>query len=189
MAVMGGAGIDSKELVVTEQLSAARESRHLIDTMWNNQTGYEVIHINTFEDCLASTYDNLSLSAAERSAIVCAFDTRSDGNLSLSELTNLVRKTPSPRRLELIDMFYSLLDPAGTGVAEYNTIVRRAASGSSGQQHLKIFLATLNCGRHRDGVESISVDEFFDYYIDVSAEMVQSDELFESILVDTWRTD
>jgi hypothetical protein len=45
---------------------------------------------------------------------------------------------------------------------------------------------SLATGSNNGTNSTFTVEEFFDYYIDLSAEVVENDGLFESILVDTW---
>ena len=157
--------------------SDGRGVRHLVDTLWNNQTSTEVITFNAFEDSVCGLFPGFSVSEEERRALLSAFDTRSDYNLSLSELTSFIRKTPSPRRLELIDIFYSLMDPQTTGAISVDNI--RALVKPN--KRLSAFMAAMS------STSSVSVDDFFDFYIDLSAE-VSSDDLFEALLVETWNS-
>lgn len=160
-----------------------RAVRHLLDTLWNSQTGLETVEYNALQNSLATIYSGLQVTPMERNAILCAYDARSDGNVSLPELTNLVRRTPSPRRLELVDIFYSSLDREGTGSIPSN-LLRRLASANP-TRSMQVFMNTVRA----EEVESVGVDEFFDFYTDLSAEIADNDELFEALLVETWGSD
>jgi hypothetical protein len=175
---------------VHEGHTDGRSIRYVIDFLWSSQTDSEVVDLRTLQNCLASTFVDFAMSYSEENAIVCAFDTRSNGNLSLPELTNLVRRTPSPRRLELIDMFYCSLDAANSGVVSVSSVPSSflVAAKRSQQSSASVFVNTLSLatGSNNGTNSTFTVEEFFDYYIDLSAEVVENDGLFESILVDTW---
>jgi len=133
----------------------------------------------------ATLYENyvLKISDVERNALLSAFDSRTDGNISLAEFTNLIRRTPSPRRLQVIDAYYTTLDPSGTGI-DYSLVKPHVLASNA---NLQEFVSTLNWGPESKGYNSkVSVDDFFDFYIDLSAEVMDQEELFEEVMMSTW---
>ena len=156
--------------------------RSIIETIWAGSGGSAFIELGQLERTLSDAYDSFSISHSEREAMLAAYDLRSDGQISLVELTHLVRGTPSPRRLELIDLYFSALCSPDTESIEFSKILSRMNANS--ESYLQSLMEVLNISEDNQG--SISADDFFDYYIDVSNEVGDKNRVFEDILLRTW---
>jgi len=116
------------------------------------------------------------VSHAERVALLAAYDLKNNDHISMFDFCGLFRRTPVPRRMELIGMHYSLLDAIGEGKVDVNFASSRMIS----QNHGRGFLEYVeNFGG------SFTMEDFYEFYIDASSE-TESDDMFEELMRVTW---
>lgn len=166
----------------SDKYCAGSSMRFCIESIWKNDYAYnDVVHISDFET-LANDIFGLNISTPERKSLLAAFDYKGDSNLSLVGLTNLLRRSPSARVLELIEYYYSKLDQNGEGHVSHDILVK-IIDWSTDNNLLNDFLFAVGAASR----ESITIDDFFDFYIDAAAEMDDHDSRrFEDLLMQTW---
>lgn len=161
-----------------------RAIRSIISLIWSKGSGVESVSLDELQDMISSVHPGFALTMEERRAISVTFDLWNEDLVSLLEFTHHMRRTPAPRRLELIDMCFVHVDASGSGTISYETIKEKMDSGSAEIEHLRALLKAFS---YSTGDEfGITVDDFFDYYIDISNEIGDDNKKFEKLLIDTW---
>jgi hypothetical protein len=181
---------------------------------------------STLEDLLSNSFNNFTITQAEKKVLLIAYtennivnynnnnfnntnnlkieNSYSENNdnkfefIDIKSFLNLFRKIPSPRRFEVIDFFYSKLDPSGDGDINYKKAIEPFIiihnNNSDIIQNLFSFLKAVNIFPEQTSTSSlknnnnnveINVDDFFDYFVDVSSE-IENDDEFEKLLIDTF---
>lgn len=154
--------------------------RAIIGSIWSdrNETTCSVIEL---ENSFRQHFGPFHFTGEEKQAMSRAFDLNGKGNLNLIDVANFIRRTPVPRRLELIDIYYTKLDPTNEGFIPYSTFEPYFAEFDN--IHVQSFKVALNLDNNE---RDLPCDDFFDYYIDISAEIHEDHEKFENILVSSW---
>jgi hypothetical protein len=149
------------------------------------------IDLNDFENLLAKYIPTFNgLTTDEKRALLATFDNFSKGFLSLQEIALFIKRTPAPRRLELMEFFYYNLDTHNLGFVNLVELKDRMSSyhwnANKPLQHFITIIIARNGNNGNDpaGVE-FNMNDFFDYYIDASTEL-KDDEAFEGLLRETW---
>ena len=132
-----------------------------------------------------------TLSPSEFERIFKYFDKNNDGKVSYDEFLRGIRGDMNERRTALVRQAYQKLDKDGSGLVELNDI----AAAYDVSQHPKFktgemskndilseFMAQWDTDR-RDN--KVTIDEFIDYYKDVSAS-VDEDDYFELVIRNAW---
>jgi hypothetical protein len=144
----------------------------------------ELLPINEVEGIFYDYFDGMVMSSAEKVALLSAYDVKDNSRVAMEDFRQLFKRTPSLRRLELIGLFYSLIDPLSEGVVSFSALESQFRSGGYGV-NIKAamfmeFLRSLN-----SNAVDFSADDYFDYYVEVSSEM-EHDDNFEELLKKTW---
>ena len=121
--------------------------------------------------------------------VVAAFDR--DGNgIGVTEFLVALRGTLNARRKQLVELAFQQLDKDRTGVVEFSELCRiydasrhpEVLSGAMTEaQVIKQFIASWD----RDGDGQITLDEFFEYYKDLSCS-IDLDDYFELMIRNAW---
>jgi len=132
-----------------------------------------------------------TLSPSEFERIFKYFDKNNDGKVSYDEFLRGIRGEMNERRLGLVRLAYNKLDRDGSGLVELNDIagaydVTQHPKFKSGEMSkndiLSEFMAQWDTDR-RDN--KVTLDEFIDYYKDVSAS-IDEDDYFELMIRNAW---
>ena len=129
----------------------------------------------------------LTLSEIEVTQIVKHFDTNKDGQLSFDEFLRAIRGSLNARRLDMVHQAYAVLDKDGSGQVTIDDI--RIAydvsfhpdfqSGRKTADEVLLDFMTVWETHKRDGI--VTIEEFEDYYKDLSAS-IDSDDYFELMI-------
>ena len=129
----------------------------------------------------------LTLSEIEVTQIVKHFDTNKDGQLSFDEFLRAIRGALNDRRLNMVHQAYRVLDKDGSGQVTIDDI-RMAydvsfhpdfQSGRKTRDEVLADFTTVWETHKRDQI--VTIEEFEDYYKDISAS-VDSDDYFELMI-------
>lgn len=189
-----------------EQIRLANESipgksvRDVIRTLWlspdENTTG--LIHINRLSQ-IFDDYFAFVVSNDEKYALLCTFDAGIEGYLLLVEFSNFIRRIGNARRIDLINGAFSTICTDPEILTTTEGTIRERFLRSDVDELLRDLTDIHNYSRsltpaspksrrtpasgyrHSD----FTIDDFFDYYIDLSAE-VDDEREFESILRSSW---
>jgi len=156
--------------------------RTILDAVWRG--GGELstsssVHIEAFINGLYSSL-NFLVEPHERKALLAAYESSEAINtVSLIDVSDFIRGSLTPRSLELIDMVLASLAATENDYTEGFVSESVILSRYSGPPSVDQLLSNL---RLTNG--QVSVDDFFEYYTDVSAELV--DNGFEALLRTSW---
>jgi len=129
----------------------------------------------------------IDITEKELTAILKHFDTNRDGKLSFDEFLRAISGDLNQRRLDMVHQAYAVLDKDGSGLVTIADIeiaydVSQHPDFQSGrksaQEVLLEFMSVWET-RKRDGI--VTVEEFEDYYKDMSAS-IDSDDYFELMI-------
>jgi hypothetical protein len=157
---------------------AGHTVRYIIDVLSHHQSEEET-PVSEIESDIYQNFGQYQLSPAERYALLSAYDNCSKGSISIIDFAALFKRTPSMRRMELIGIFYDMVDPDHAGVVRVDGLRNRLSYRS---EHADGFLEFVS----NAGTE-FTIDDFYDFYIFVSSE-IENEEVFENLLKDAWET-
>lgn len=135
----------------------------------------------------------ISLSAAEISALFVFFDKDGSGDIDFEEFLQGIKGPLNDMRLELVKLAYTKLDKNGDGIVDPSEIMSLYNANShpdvlSGkktpQEVLREFLETFEVGGEIDG--KVTFEEFCNYYSNLGVS-IDSDEYFELMIRNSWR--
>lgn len=127
------------------------------------------------------------LSEQEVTAIIKHFDTNKDGKLSFDEFLRAIRGDLNERRKDMVMQAYRVLDKDGSGMvtiadiemaydASYHPEVQ---SGRKTKKQVLLDFMQVWETHKKDGI--VTIDEFMDYYKDISAS-IDDDDYFELMI-------
>ena len=132
-----------------------------------------------------------TLSPSEFERIFKYFDKNNDGRISYDEFLRGIRGEMNERRTNLVKMAYRKLDRDGSGLVDLNDIgqaydVSQHPKFKTGEMSrndiLTEFMAQWDT-QNRDN--KVTIEEFIDYYKDVSAS-IDEDDYFELMIRNAW---
>ena len=129
----------------------------------------------------------LSLSEIEVTQIVKHFDSNKDGQLSFNEFLRAIRGALNERRLALVHRAYGILDKDGSGQVTLADIqmaydVSFHPDFQSGQKTKdEIMTEFMGCWETHKKDAIVTIEEFEDYYKDLSAS-IDNDDYFELMI-------
>eukprot|EP01062_Namystynia_karyoxenos_P011285 TRINITY_DN14030_c0_g1_i1.p1 TRINITY_DN14030_c0_g1~~TRINITY_DN14030_c0_g1_i1.p1 ORF type:complete len:394 (+),score=149.28 TRINITY_DN14030_c0_g1_i1:81-1184(+) len=132
----------------------------------------------------------VELTPDELEMVMVFFDYDGDGTVSATEFLRQVRGKMNHWRRQLVEMAYRELDPNGDGeltLAEAKQLFNSQQHPAvvSGERTQEEVLADFIAAWDKDGDGALSLDEFLDYYKDVSTQ-VEDDKEFEALVRGTW---
>jgi Ca2+-binding EF-hand superfamily protein len=136
----------------------------------------------------------VDLSEVEISQILKYFDTNKDGKLSFDEFLRAIRGELNERRAQMVMMAYNVLDKDGSGQVTirdielaYDTSFHPdfQSGRKTNQEVLRDFMGVWETHK-KDGI--VTVEEFMDYYKDISAS-IDGDDYFELVIRNAWHID
>jgi hypothetical protein len=157
--------------------SDGRTIRHIADTLWMHSNDGKIT-IDELTAVLHDTY-GVDLNDHERRALVASFDKKSNGFLSTIDIHGFIRGVPSERRLEMLHLVYSMLDPENTGLF-YCDPTR------NGSKKLVSAFLEATSDSSSDAAREVNIHEFYNFYYDASGEIGEDDSVFEKLLYETW---
>lgn len=164
---------------------AGRIVRIIVDNVWRLASGgggnAGIIHIETLVNGLFSDF-NFTVSKQERSAILMAYDVNSNNQVSLADFTDYIRGSLSPRAAELVDIVLTTIATAESSYSEgyVSESVIMAMYSPVGPNSLDVLLSSLHVSEGQ-----VAVDDFFEYYTDVLAEL-DTNQQFEALIRASW---
>jgi Ca2+-binding EF-hand superfamily protein len=148
----------------------------------------DVISLQDFEmKVLQEFFQGIELRQSERKALLCAFDAHSDGYLVIADMIKFIKRTPVPRRIEIIDFFFALAGPDSQGTVSIPSVVRKINSaGLSANHYARRFLNYLmNTYPEIEQMQEYTMNDFYNYYLEASNE-IENDENFEEFMKESW---
>lgn len=133
----------------------------------------------------------VKISDLEVTAIVKYFDKNKDGKISFDEFLRAVRGDLNDRRKKLVHMAYSKLDKNGDGTVKLDDLLIAynatqhpdfISGAKTERQIIEEFMQVWETHK-KDGI--ITIEEFEDYYKDISAS-VDLDDYFELMIRNAW---
>ena len=122
------------------------------------------------------------------------YDVDGDGNVSYEEFLRGLRDEMTPRRANMVNKVFQMMDRDGSGVIQMADIIQIydvsmnpdfIQQRKTKEQILNEFLSNFEGAKgNRDG--TVTRDEFIDYYTDVSMS-VPNDEYFVRMLESVWQ--
>ena len=124
------------------------------------------------------------------------FDTNHDGTLNVDEFLLAIRGEMSDLRRQLVERAFSAVDREGSGWVELDEVKERYSGKrhpdvvqgkKSEEQVLMDFIETFETHHnlHTARDNKVSLDEFTDYYANVSVS-IESDEYFQLMIKNAW---
>lgn len=150
--------------------------RLIVSTLGKYEDEVEV-SLKTIETELYNCIDHYQLSTSERYALVAAYDKHGLDSMSVFDFAVLFKRTPALRRMELINLFYGLMDPIGDGKVNVRFLREKLSSNSP---HTHAFLDYI-----ASPADEFTIVDFYDFYTYVSSE-IESDDVFEDLIKDAW---
>ena len=174
--------------------------RRIMGCLWSlaEKLESDSIPVDAMAEAFKSELD-IDMNESEKTSVLRAYDLDSSGLVSAPEFASLIRVSLSQRRLELVGIFYNLLDRAAAAIAaggenleggESSVVTRRIVSlyfhPSAESGSLGYLLQNLGVGGDDvSDASPVSIDDFADYYACVSAE-VEDNAAFEGVLRRSW---
>jgi len=130
------------------------------------------------------------LSDLEFDCLLTKFDANKDGFVSFDEFLRTIRGPLSARRKKFIGMAYELLDRDGSGVVNMADIEQIYDASQhpdviSGKKTESEVLREFSKQWDKSSDGTITMDEFIDYYTDVSAS-IDDEDYFELMMRNAW---
>ena len=157
--------------------------RRMFKSMDRNRNG----SLSPIEFKYAMRDYGLSLSEIEVTQIVKHFDSNKDGQLSFDEFLRAIRGDLNPRRRNMVQQAYRVLDKDGSGqvtIADIRTAYDVSfhpdfrSGRKTAEEILSDFMSVWETHK-RDQI--VTIEEFEDYYKDISAS-IDSDDYFELMI-------
>ena len=129
----------------------------------------------------------LTLSEIEVTQIVKYFDTNKDGKISFDEFLRAIRGDLNPRRNSLVEMAFKILDKDGSGevtlkdISEAYDVSSHPDFISGAKTADQILLEFMDMWDTKKKDHIVILDEFKDYYKDLSAS-IDDDDYFELMI-------
>jgi len=170
--------------------------RRIMGCLWSiaERLERDNIPVDVMADTFKSELD-VDINEDEKKSILRAYDLDSSGLVSAPEFANLIRISLSQRRLELVGIFYSLLERASAAIsldslaegspAVTKKIISLYFHPSIESGSLEYLLTNLGVGGEDPDSTPISIDDFADYYACVSAE-IEDNATFEGVMRRSW---
>lgn len=133
--------------------------------------------ISVVENDLYQHLGGYQLSPSERYALMSAYDKHAKGSIPIYDFAVLFKRTPVPRRMELIGFFYSVVDPDNLGKVNVDDLRSRVSRSNTHADNFLTFMSTAS--------NEFTIDDFYDFYIYVSSE-IDNEDLFEEIMKEAW---
>eukprot|EP01065_Artemidia_motanka_P032700 TRINITY_DN39690_c0_g1_i1.p1 TRINITY_DN39690_c0_g1~~TRINITY_DN39690_c0_g1_i1.p1 ORF type:complete len:573 (+),score=206.27 TRINITY_DN39690_c0_g1_i1:70-1719(+) len=137
-----------------------------------------------------ATY-RMSVTARELDTIYAYFDQDGNGSVSVTEFVRGVRGPMSnPKRVELVKLAYAKLDKTGDGIVNMQDV----SMAYDAEKHPEVLDGTKTVEEvmeefvgdwDKDGNGTITLDEFIEYYSDLSAG-IDDDRYFELMIRNAW---
>ncbi|KAJ9454852.1 Crustacean calcium-binding protein 23 [Diplonema papillatum] len=133
----------------------------------------------------------VSLTAHEVDLIFAYFDQDGNGQITVTEFVRGVRgPMTNPRRLQIVKMAFSRLDKDGSGVVTMNELVdvydtTKHPQVVTGEKTPREALQDFIEDWDKNGDDTITQEEFIDYYGDLSAG-IDDDNYFELMVRNAW---
>ncbi|CAD8068985.1 unnamed protein product [Paramecium primaurelia] len=134
------------------------------------------------------------LTTQELRAVYDKYDSNKDGNIAYAEFVNLIRENMSERRINVVRSTFAFLDQQRQGRLLLENLYRLYQAKNhprvrtrqkTADQVTKEFVNAIS-KRSKDG-QSISEDEFLNYYADCNATLPsEKEEYFTDLLTSTW---
>eukprot|EP00999_Lentomonas_sp_LEN2_P002555 NODE_437_length_1503_cov_100.899709_g405_i0.p1 GENE.NODE_437_length_1503_cov_100.899709_g405_i0~~NODE_437_length_1503_cov_100.899709_g405_i0.p1 ORF type:complete len:430 (+),score=80.88 NODE_437_length_1503_cov_100.899709_g405_i0:149-1438(+) len=122
--------------------------------------------------------------------IFAFFDTDGSGQISVTEFMRGLRPPMNERRRDLVRQAFALLDVVADGLITFVDLKKNYDTAQhpdvlSGAKTDQQVLAEFMQGWDKDGDATVTKDEFFDYYEDISAS-IDLDDYFELMIRNAW---
>ena len=133
----------------------------------------------------------LPISDQEVTQIVKYFDTNRDGKISFDEFLRAIRGELNDRRTDLVHMAYKVLDKSGDGLVTLDDVMTAydatchpdfIGGRKTEKEIISEFMQVWETHK-KDGI--VTVEEFEDYYKDISAS-IDEDDYFELMIRNAW---
>ena len=172
--------------------SAVQKIVLALDTMGSETP---MLSIEIFEQSIQSVL-NFTFTNEERTSLLTEFDQSKNGQISCAEFLLLVRPSMSPRRLELIDIAFGIVDTNNKGTVNKRDVEscimngNNVVDGINKNDLIASFIASLFGGegsRSSGNNDSLSApgvvgfEDFVEYFSNISRE-VEDDMQFEIIV-------
>jgi hypothetical protein len=152
--------------------------RYIVDMLISPDCDYLVL--TDLEKLIYGHLDGLQLNESERVALLSAFDIHDNHRISVGDTCLFFKRTPSPRRLEVINYFFNQIDMLHDGsnvpIQALKNLLKK-----NGSKYLS------GCIDYFDYVnaetQDFSIEDFFDYCTDISSE-IENDEEYEQTMKD-----
>ena len=144
---------------------------------------------NTEFDAMLNALE-LGWSIAQRRIIFSFFDRRKEERIEVEDFINVVRGQLNSRRKQLVLAAFKLFDANGNGVIEKEDVMTKYSArrhpevlvgNASEDQIFSSFLDVFDANHD----ETVSVQEFCDYYACLSA-VIDNDDYFELMIRNAW---
>ena len=132
-----------------------------------------------------------TLSPSEFERIFKYFDKNNDGKISYDEFLRGIRGEMNERRVSLVKMAYRKLDRDGSGMVDLNDIaiaydVTQHPKFKTGEMSKNDILSEFMAQWDKNVRDNkVTIEEFIDYYKDVSAS-IDEDDYFELMIRNAW---
>lgn len=129
------------------------------------------------EDILRKEMGDFVLTEADRDALLSAYDMNNNRRISIGDMCLFIKRTPAPRRLELIHYVFDMLDSRQEGIVSCEAL--KELMRKNGSPHLKFcyeYMESIN-----PDVHEFNNEDFFDYCTDISSE-IEDDDQFERFM-------
>lgn len=161
--------------------------RYIIVALYSSENT-DVMPLREFESFVLGTYfGGFELRESERKALLAAFDARSEGRIVVSDFIKFIKRTPSPRRLELLEFFFNASNPDSQKNVSTENLQKRMDAARLPPYHLARYFLNYLTQTYPDiaNFQEYNISDFFDYFVEVSNE-IENDDKFEEFLKDTW---